>query len=210
LTLIAERELTNLSDTSKDYMKRTIRSAEQMQQLIIDLLAYSRTTGSEEHFKKTDLNDILRQVRNELKETIEAKNASIQIDNLPALNIIPFQIRQLFTNLLSNSLKFTRPGVQPHIVIKYEIVDGAAIETIKVNTAKKYFSFAIIDNGIGFEKKYNEKVFGLFQRLNSRNTYSGTGIGLSICKKIVDNHGGIITAHGEPDKGATFTIYLPG
>jgi len=210
LTLIAERELTNLSDASRDYLKRTIRSSEQMQQLIIDLLAYSSTTGSEEHFKKTDLNDILRQVRNELKETIEAKNASIQIDNLPSLNIIPFQIQQLFTNLLSNSLKFSRPGVQPHIVIKYEIVDGTAIETIKVNRGKKYSSFTITDNGIGFEKKYNEKVFELFQRLNSRNTYGGTGIGLSICKKIVDNHGGIITARGEPDKGATFTIYLPG
>jgi signal transduction histidine kinase len=180
-----------------------------MQQLIIDLLAYSRTTGSEEHFKRTDLNEILQHVKNELREMIEEKKADIESDRLPTLNVIPFQFQQLFTNLLSNSIKFSKPGIHPHILIKHEIVDGSAIDGEKGSSGKKYNSISITDNGIGFETKYNQKVFGLFQRLNSRKSYGGTGIGLSICKKIVENHGGIITAYGERDKGTTIQIYIP-
>jgi PAS domain S-box-containing protein len=209
LNLIAEKELAILSDKSKNYLKRTINAAEQMQQLIVDLLVYSRTTSSEEHFVKTDLNTILRRVKNELKEIIEEKKASIEATDLPELNVIPFQFQQLFTNMISNSLKFSKRDTPPHISIRYEITDGMTIEHINANSGKKYHSFSIADNGIGFETEYNEKIFDLFQRLHSRNEYNGTGIGLSICKKIIENHGGIITANGEPGKGATFNIYLP-
>ena len=208
LNLIAEREMDTLSDVSRNYLNRTINSAQQMQQLIIDLLAYSRTTASEEHFKKTDMNAILQKVKYDLKEVVEEKKAVIEANGLPELNVIPFQLEQLFANLIGNSLKFSKTGVAPQIFIRFEIVDGKTIG-INGDTEERYYSFSISDNGIGFETKYNEKVFDLFQRLHSRNEYSGTGIGLSICKKIIENHKGFITARGEPGIGATFTIYLP-
>jgi PAS domain S-box-containing protein len=203
LSLIAEKEATLISDTSKDYLKRTFNAAERMQELINDLLVYSRTTGSPEHFQKTDLNKILEKVTMELKEVIEEKSARIESAPLPELNVIPFQLQQLFTNLLSNSLKFSKPGVPPQIRIS-----TATVHTGKGDDGKKYYGLSISDNGIGFETKYNEKIFDLFQRLHSREEYSGTGIGLSICKRIAENHGGFITASSEPGKGAVFTIYL--
>jgi PAS domain S-box-containing protein len=209
LTLIEEKELASLSETSKDYLRRTVKAAGQMQQLITDLLTYSRTTGSEEHFKRTDLNEVLQQVKNELKEMIEDKKADIETDRLPVLHVIPFQFQQLFINLLSNSIKFSKPGIPPQIRIRYEIAEAGMIKNLNNEPDKRYHLLSITDNGIGFDTKYNEKVFGLFQRLNSKHTYSGTGIGLSICKKIVENHDGIITAMGEKDKGTTIQIYLP-
>ena len=209
LNLIAEKEMALLSDNGKNYLNRTINTAGQMQQLIIDLLSYSRTNGSEEHFQKTDMNVILQKVKTELKEIIEEKKASIEAITLPAMNVIPFQFEQLFTNLISNSLKFSKRDVLPHIIIRAEIVNGVIPDHGNGDPGKKYYCFSISDNGIGFETKYNEKVFDLFQRLHNRSEYSGTGIGLSICKRIVENHKGFITASGEPGKGATFTIYLP-
>lgn len=209
LHLIEEKDLPVLSANSKDYMKRVLNAAERMQELINDLLVYSRTTGSPEHFQKTDLNMILKKVTGELKEVIEEKKARIEARDLPELNVIPFQFQQLFTNIISNSLKFSKPDVPPHIVIGTSITNGSANEQFENASAKKYCSISISDNGIGFETQYNEKIFNLFQRLHSRNEYSGTGIGLSICKKIIENHGGFITANGEPGIGATFTIYIP-
>ncbi len=152
---------------------------------------------------------ILKKVTGELKEMIEEKNARIEAPDLPELNVIPFQFQQLFTNIISNSLKFSKPDVPPHIVISTTFAGESANEHFKTDSAKKYYSISISDNGIGFETEYSEKIFDLFQRLHSRNEYSGTGIGLSICKKIVENHGGFITANGNPGIGATFTIYIP-
>ena len=198
-----------ISDTSKNYLNRTVNAAGQMQQLINDLLAYSRTTGTEAHFQKTDMNTVLQKVKTDLKETIEEKMAGIETAKLPELNVIPFQMEQLFTNLINNSLKFSMKDMPPQIIIKTEIVDGITIRHSNVVPGKKYHHLSVADNGIGFDAKYNEKVFDLFQRLHSRQDYSGTGIGLAICKKIIDNHKGFIDAKGEPGKGTTFNIYLP-
>jgi len=209
LNLIVEKESANLSEKSKDYIHRTIRAATQMQQLIHDLLLYSRTTSSAEHFKKTDLNVMLREVTNELKEMIEDKQASIEAGQLPELNVIPFQFHQFFINMISNSLKFSGPDSKPRIRINADIADHNSIDHLSVDAYKRYYRITISDNGIGFDAKYDEKIFDLFQRLHSKHKYSGTGIGLAICKKIIENHGGLITAHGEPGKGATFTVYLP-
>ena len=209
LNLIAEKETGNLSEKSKDYMNRTIRAATQMQQLIHDLLLYSRTTSSSEHFKKTDLNGILRDVTNELKDVIEEKHASIETEKLPELEVIPFQLHQFFMNMISNSLKFAGADRKPHVKIKADIADQNSVELNNGNGFKKYHRITISDNGIGFDSRYDEKIFDLFQRLHSKHKYSGTGIGLAICKKIIENHDGFITAHGEPDKGATFIVYLP-
>ena len=209
LNFIAEREIPVISDTSKNYLNRTVNAAGQMQQLINDLLAYSRTTGTEEHFQKTDMNAVLQKVKTELKETIEEKKASIESTKLPELNVIPFQMEQLFTNMINNSLKFSTKDVPLHIIIRAEIADGVTTGHINLDPGKKYHHLIFADNGIGFDPKYNEKVFDLFQRLHSRQEYSGTGIGLAICKKIIENHKGFIDANGEPGKGTTFNIYLP-
>lgn len=209
LNLIAEKEMAVLSDKSKDYLNRTIYTASQMQQLISDLLAYSRSNESTENFQKTELNMIVEKVNIELNEVIEEKKACIETSRLPAVNVIPFQFEQLFINLISNSLKFSKVDVLPRIIISAQKVNEMAPELANRISGKSYHCISISDNGIGFEPKYNDKIFDWFQRLHSRNEYTGTGIGLSICKRIVENHKGFITADGKPGVGATFNIYLP-
>jgi len=206
--LLFENEM-DLSEKGKDYFNRIKNAAQRMQQLIEDLLAYSHATTSQRYFQKTDLNVLLDQVKIELKEKITETNTMIETTQLPEVSVIPFQFKQLFTNIINNSIKFSRPDASPVINIKSSIVDGATIKEVKGLTEKNYYHFTITDNGIGFPSDLNEKIFGLFQRLHPRNEYPGTGIGLSICKKIVENHQGIITADGEPQRGATFNIYLP-
>ncbi len=209
LNLISEKEMALLTESSKNYLDRTINTATQMQQFITDLLAYSRTNASKEHYQKTDLNLILEKVKTQLREVIEEKNARIDANNLPVLKVVPFQFEQLFTNMISNSLKFSKSDVPPHITIHAEITNGMIRNDNNGDAGKRYYNLSISDNGIGFESKYNEKIFDLFQRLHSRSDYGGTGIGLTICKRIVENHKGFITANGESGKGATFNIYLP-
>jgi signal transduction histidine kinase len=124
-------------------------------------------------------------------------------------NVIPFQFRQLMNNLLGNALKFARPGVPPHIVIKSDIKAGHELEHEKIAADRHYCHIVVMDNGIGFDPQFSQRIFLLFQKLHGRHEYNGTGIGLAIVKKIVENHHGIITASGEPDKGARFDIYIP-
>jgi PAS domain S-box-containing protein len=206
---ILETESEVLSETGKDYFRRMQNAAERMQRLIEDLLAYSRTNTSEEYFEKTDLNVLLANVKNELGEKITEASAIIESGELPILNVIPFQFQQLFTNLITNSLKFANPEIPLVICITSDLVTSKEVPGGDMSAGNKYHQLKISDNGIGFEPQYNEQIFQLFQRLHSRRDYEGTGIGLAICKKIVDNHQGVITAHGEPGKGATFLIYLP-
>jgi PAS domain S-box-containing protein len=207
--LLFEMEIEILSEKGKDYFNRIKSAAQRMQQLIEDLLAYSHATTTQEYFQKTDLNFLLEQVKTELKEKITETNTIIETTQLPELPVIPFQFKQLFTNIISNSIKFSKPDTSPVINIKSTIVDGATIKELKGATEKNYYHFTITDNGIGFQSDLNEKIFGLFQRVHARKEYPGSGIGLSICKKIVENHQGIITANGEPQRGATLNIYLP-
>ncbi len=144
-----------------------------------------------------------------LEFKIEHKAAVIHADPLPEANIVPSQFRQLFQNLLSNSLKFVREGVQPVIEIKHSFVMPQEVENLQLTKADQYHKLQFTDNGIGFEDEYAGKIFAIFQRLHGRSEYEGTGIGLAICKKIVEHHGGAIYASGEPNQGATFTIILP-
>ncbi|MDQ2658656.1 MAG: PAS domain S-box protein [Bacteroidota bacterium] len=205
---ILDIEYNNLSEKGKDYFRRMQGGAARMQKLIRDILAYSRTTTSEKKLEKTDLTELLAQAKIELEVSIIEKKAVIESDRLPTLNIIPFQMQQLFTNLLNNALKFSKPDEPPHIKITCEAVDGRKVNTGQL-APKEYYHIAIKDNGIGFEPQYNKKIFEVFQRLHGRSDYGGTGIGLAICKKIVENHNGIISAEGLLGEGATFHIYLP-
>ncbi len=206
---ITEKEENNLSDYGKDMFNRMQDAAKRMQTLIQDLLAYSRTNTTERKFEITDLNEIIAEVKEDLKEELQEKHAIIEANQLCDANIIPFQFRQLLHNLIGNSLKFSNPNHPPLIQIKSEIANGMKLKNEKLSPQNKYCHITVSDNGIGFEEQYNEKIFEVFQRLHGKNEYNGTGIGLSIVKKIVENHNGIITAKGELNKGATFDIYIP-
>jgi len=208
-TQLIEKESKNLSESGKDKFLRMQNAAKRMQTLIDDLLTYSRTNTQERKFEKVDLNTIIEEVKEDLKEEIQQKHATIQVDEICDANIIPFQFRQLLFNLLSNSLKFTNPKVAPLIRIKSEIAGGAKLNHPKLAKEVKYCHIRVSDNGIGFEQQYSERIFEVFQRLHSKSEYDGTGIGLSIVKRIVENHNGIITTKGELNKGATFDIYIP-
>jgi PAS domain S-box-containing protein len=206
---IMEMEYEKLSEKGKDYFRRMQAGASRMQKLIRDILAYSRTTTSEKIVEVTDLNDLLKHAIAELEVLISEKKAVIKSDRLPHAKVIPFQVQQLFFNLLNNALKFSRPDVVPQVAITCEILDGSEFHQTYPPPAKKYYHIAFADNGIGFEPEYSKKIFEVFQRLHARMEYGGTGIGLSICKKIVENHNGLISAEGVPGQGATFHIYLP-
>jgi PAS domain S-box-containing protein len=208
-TLMLQREYANLSDSGKEYFKRMQNAALRMQTLIDDLLAYSRTTTAERVFEKTDLNKIIEDVKTDLKEEIDQKHATIEATELCEVNIIPFQFRQLMQNLFSNSLKFSKPGDELKIRVKSEIDNGSEFGDERLIDNRKYCHISISDNGIGFEPEFSSRIFELFQRLHGKEQYQGTGIGLAIVKKIVENHHGMISATGKLNHGATFDIYLP-
>jgi PAS domain S-box-containing protein len=208
-TQLIEKESMNLSETGKDKFKRMQNAAQRMQTLINDLLAYSRTNVEERIFKKTDLSKIINEVKEDLKEELAQKDAVIEIGESCELNIIPFQFRQLLYNLVSNSLKFSKPNVPAVVKIRSEVIKGEDLQNKSLNKKLNYCHISVADNGIGFEEQYSKKIFEVFQRLHGRDQYKGTGIGLAIVKKIVDNHNGIITASGEENEGAVFDIYIP-
>lgn len=206
---ILEKERANLTDTGKDYFGRIQQAANRMQTLIQDLLMYSRTNTTDRIFKETDLNEIVDEVRNEFKEGLLEKDATIEVEKLCAIRTIPFQFRQLMDNLVGNALKFSMPGRPLLLKIKSEIVPADEINVGFAQEEKQYCHISVSDNGIGFDPRYKDRIFEVFQRLHAKDEYSGTGIGLAIVKKIVENHNGVITATGEIDKGATFDIYIP-
>ena len=202
-------EYDNLSAMGKYYVERTKLSALHMQTLINDLLAYSRTNTTQRKFVNSDLNQVVKEALEMLKEEVQDRDAIIEIKNLCEVNIIPFQFRQLIQNLVSNSLKFSIPGQKPHITISCDFVKYDESSSLDFNLNTDHHHISIIDNGIGFEPQYKDKIFDIFQRLNDRKEYSGTGIGLTIARKIVENHNGIITGTGKLNHGAQFDIYLP-
>ncbi len=190
---IIESENNKLSDRGADYFNRIQSASQRMQQLIIDLLSFSRANTSEKHFERTDLNAILKTVQDQLHESIRIKKATISADKLPVIPVIAYQFEQLLTNIISNALKFSRQDTEPLIQVGYALAEGNELDFFNVNAEKKYHHFTISDNGIGFNDEYNQRIFQVFQRLHGRDKYDGTGIGLAIVKKIVekrrvDNH----------------------
>jgi hypothetical protein len=208
-SILTEKEAGSFSVAGKDYIHRIQTSAKRMQVLIEDLLTYSRTTEKDRIFENTDLTEIVLDVLGGYKELIEEKHAVFDVAPLCRIQVIPFQFRQLLSNLIGNSLKFSRKDVVPDIRISAKIYSASDEVSGPFKNSGAYCKLVISDNGIGFDQRYKDKIFDVFQRLNDRVEYSGTGIGLSIVKKIVDNHRGIIQAHGVPGEGAEFTIYLP-
>jgi PAS domain S-box-containing protein len=208
ICILLEEE-KNLSAKGKGYFGRMRQTAKRMQALIEDLLTFSRTKSSERKFEKTDLKIIIDEVKEDYEEVILEKKATIEIADHCEVNIIRFQFRQLIDNLISNSLKFSIPATAPHITFRSEIVQGDKLNNEKLSSEIDYCHITYTDNGIGFDPQYNERVFEVFQRLHSQEEYIGTGMGLAICKRIVENHNGIITASGILNKGVQFDIYIP-
>jgi signal transduction histidine kinase/CHASE3 domain sensor protein len=209
ISRLSDKELAKISDTSREYIAKIKTSANTMRMLIDDLLLFSRANKIEKVFEQTDFNILIENVRQELSQTIEEKNAVLTVAHLPNLNVIAFQIQQLFVNLIGNSLKYCKPDIYPEINIDCELIQSNDYPILNTDAQKRYYKISVTDNGLGFEQKYAETIFTLFQRLHNKSEYPGTGIGLSICKKIVENHNGFIIAEGKPGMGSTFTVFLP-
>lgn len=206
--LIVEREKKNFSDTTLSYFNKMNMAAARMQQLINDLLEFSRLSTSVE-FKEVDLNILLAEVISNLKISIDEADAVVKAGKLPKTAVIPFQFKQMLQNLISNSIKYRMEGRRPFIQISHRIVKGESLKEFGVIKTIRYLKISIKDNGIGFDQKYASRIFELFQRLHGKDEYKGTGIGLAICKKIVQNHNGFINAFGVLGEGSTFDLYIP-
>lgn len=197
-------------DKSRDFLEKIKTSAAGMRNLIEDLLSYSQVSNdNSSKFEKVDLNKVLQAVTTDLEIAIAEKHAVIDVERLPIVHGIAYQLQQLFLNLLSNAVKFSRPEEPPYIVIRAELIKGPDIPGDQKQGNNKYHHITVTDNGIGFSHQHSDKIFEAFQRLHPRTTFSGTGIGLAIVKKIIDNHNGIVSAEGNPGAGAVFHVYLP-
>ncbi|HEX6181327.1 MAG TPA: ATP-binding protein [Chitinophagaceae bacterium] len=198
-----------LQEEGKLYVNRMVAAANNMRLLIDNLLDFSRVARVSDAFVATNLNEILNKGLADMEVSIEETGAQIIAEPLPVVEAHPEQMKQLLVNIISNAIKFRKPGVPPIISIQCEVVADNEADVLGPSGLKKYYRIRIIDNGIGFEQEYAEKIFQIFQRLHGKAEYPGSGIGLAICKKIVDYHNGIIYARGELGKGATITIILP-
>lgn len=206
-SLILDKEAEKISEEGREQLRRMQRSARHVQSLVQDLLEYSNTGKAHFKLEKTDLNLLLESAKHECRDIIRESHARIIANDLCTVNVVPFQFRKLFKDLISNSIKFAHPKRSPVIIIKSSFYKNEKLGRFG-KLGDKYCLISFSDNGIGFEPKYRERIFRIFQKLHGKK-YSGTGIGLAICKKIVENHGGIIKARGKPGEGATFDIYLP-
>ena len=204
---LLQKDLT-LNEKQEIYFNKIVLSSERMSRLIKDVLNYSKLSSNEDLFCPVDLNETLQNVLQDFELLMQEKNASVNIGSLPVVTGIPLHLTQLFSNLVSNSLKFTEKD--PVIYITAEVVEGEEVKMVpSLESSKRYHKITIQDNGIGFDQQYASQIFVIFQRLNPRQRYSGTGIGLALCKKIVENHQGIIAVHSRINEGTTFTIFLP-
>jgi len=200
--LLQERSIQNLDPRGVDYIRRMQAAAQRMQILIDELLAYSRVTTKARPFIHVDLNRVVNQVLSDLDWQIEQKQADIQVQELPFIEADPVQITQLMQNLISNALKFHKPNYPPIIRIYGQLIPDA-------QNVDNHLELIVEDEGIGFNEKYCDRIFQPFQRLHGRKEYEGVGMGLAICRKIVDRHGGHITAVSKEGQGARFIIRLP-
>ena len=208
-SFISERSGHKLDEKAKEYLSRSLSAASRMSTLIEDLLTYSRTASQTDRFEETDLNEVVEEIANHYKEDFEKKNAKITIGQLPVIKVVPFQIKQLFENLVSNSIEYKHPYRNPVIDITCKPVLGSELGEKSAASNDKFYKISVTDNGVGFDAKYSGKIFEIFQRLNNKSATRGSGIGLAICNRIMQNHKGFIKATGKLNEGARFDIYLP-
>lgn len=198
-----------LSGDGAMYMDRIMVSAENMRTLIDNLLEFSRVSRAKADMASVNLDFVIREVKNALELVINDTGATINYQGLPSIDASFTQIKQLFTNIIGNALKFRKPDAAPVITINATVLADTDVMLYDLSPATKYYRIDIADNGIGFENEYADRIFQIFQRLHGKAEYKGSGIGLAICKKIVERHNGLIFARAELDKGAIFTVILP-
>jgi PAS domain S-box-containing protein len=204
---LLETESIHLPDKEKEYLGRSIKAANRMKALIDDLLEYSKASLDAREFETVDLNELIDEIVQSHRDAVEEKGAAIHFSFLPVIKGVPFQLRQLFDNLISNGVKYHHPERKPKVNISAEKISGDGASGL--DQQKEYYKITVSDNGIGFDAEYSEKIFELFHRLPGVSKYSGTGVGLTLCKKIVQNHYGVIKAVGRLNEGADFEVYLP-
>ncbi len=209
ISILLEKDAAHLSDSAKNYLKRSQENAHRMQNLIRDLLAYSRLNVDIFPVETIALAGLVDEIRGDFEEEIQQCHVRIDVTGRAEVKVIVSQFRQLLINHISNSIKFAHPDRSPHIVIDNQLVAGNTLDFEGVNPTIPYSKITISDNGIGFDPNYRDRIFKVFQRLHIDPKYKGTGIGLAIVKKIADNHNGFITADATDGQGATFTLYLP-
>ncbi|QKZ14007.1 sensor histidine kinase [Spirosoma sp. KUDC1026] len=200
----------NLSDGERDMIRRIQKSAGRMQLLIKDLLVYSRLATHRDPFELVSLNDVLTDVRSDLEIVIAEKQARIHVEPLPTVMGNDSRLRQLFQNLVANALKFQKPGQQPVIGIQARPARPQDLpERLAEQEDRRFWLITVTDNGLGFDEKYKDRIFTPFQRLHDGSAYGGTGIGLAICYRVTESHGGAIDVSSQPGEGATFKVFLP-
>ncbi len=198
-----------LPEDGSDYLRRMENASLRMQDLIRALLKLSRVSTKAQPFSRVDLNEILSDVVGDLEARIHKTRGTVEIGELPAIEAEPVQMRQLLQNLIGNALKFHRPDVPPAVKIGGRILAAEELTEEETREAVEFCEITVEDNGIGFDEKHIERIFGVFQRLHARDTYEGTGIGLAICRKIAERHGGTITARSTAGVGTCFVVHLP-
>ncbi len=198
-----------LDDKGRDYLERMHNASRRMQVLINSLLMFSRVTTKARPFEPVDLAEVTEEVISDLEVRIDETGGKIDVGNLTAIDADPTQMRQLLQNLIGNALKFSKKETPPFIKIYGKMLDAETGNKDDNAPGKELFQLTVEDNGIGFEEKYAERIFGVFQRLHGRKEYEGAGIGLSICRKIVDRHRGEIMTKSSPGKGSIFIVTLP-
>jgi light-regulated signal transduction histidine kinase (bacteriophytochrome) len=201
--LLVEQKTYRLGNTAQDYITRMSDAATRMKSMLDDLLNYSRVSTRGQPFSRVSLNKIAEEVLGDLEVRVLETGGSVEVGELPIIEADPMQMRQLIQNLVSNALKFHKPGIRPEVIVCAEWEDGDKSDP---NTRVRLI---VEDNGIGFEPQFKERIFQPFQRLHGRKEYEGSGIGLAICRKIVERHGGVIEAFGQPGEGAKFIVDLP-
>jgi light-regulated signal transduction histidine kinase (bacteriophytochrome) len=199
---------TELTPDSKKYLEKIIDSSVRMKALIVDILSYSALSAGYDHVDCIDLNDMLLELKEDFELTIQEKNAKIISGVLPCIDVNKGQIRQVFQNIISNALKFTKPGEPPIVEITSKTIKEKSFDSVE-DEQGDYCLISVKDGGIGFDEKYVGNIFALFARLNSKDKYEGTGIGMAIAKKIIEKHNGMITATSKEGEGSTFKIILP-
>ena len=207
--MLGKKINNTIDDQSKSYINKITNAALRMNTLVRDVLKYSELVKKNDVFESVDLNEVTAGIINDFELLIEQKGALVEYDQLPVIDAIPLQMSQLFSNLIGNALKFTRPDVKPLIVIKALKFVPGDIALSAFNQSTEYFKIIFSDNGIGFKDEYKDQIFNIFQRLHRKSDFEGTGIGLAMCKKIVLNHQGDLNASGSSENGAVFNVILP-
>jgi light-regulated signal transduction histidine kinase (bacteriophytochrome) len=206
---VRDRNKQTLDVTSNQFLDKISLAAGRMKSLISEVLNYSRLSYSNDQFIKTDLNTLFKNVLDDLELRIEQKHAVIRKDDLPAAEVIPAQITQLFYNIMSNSLKYSHENQPPVISVTTSMMTAEQTAGLNLNDKKRYFRISFTDNGIGFNKDFMSAIFGPFKRSEEAIEYEGSGLGLAICKKILSDHHGIITAKSIPGTGTEIIVVLP-